>query len=163
MGDLKMSVVQYRLFCDFEGLPLRRNRFKYFNTDYCSPMTEKWERVLRKSISDNPKEYASFMKSLRVPKEVKGCVTLNYVVLEKEKDKVIKSMETIRKSLPLKFTFPDLKHIAEDNHCVINMNDFIDDVSDVQMYIRIFLVYTFGDSIGKRVLFHKLGYEIREK
>lgn len=100
MGDLKMSVVQYRLFCDFEGLPLRRNRFKYFNTDYCSPMTEKWERVLRKSISDNPKEYASFMKSLRVPKEVKGCVTLNYVVLEKEKDNVIRSMEN-----PEKFTF----------------------------------------------------------
>lgn len=163
MGDLKMSVVQYRLFCDFEGLPIRRNRFKYFNTDCCSPMTEKWERVLRKSISDNPKEYVSFVKFLRVPKEVKGCVTLEYVVSEKDKDKMIKSMETIRKSLPLKFTFPDLKHIAEDNYCVINMNNFIDDVSDVQMYIRIFLVYTFGDSIGKRVLFHKLDYEIREK
>lgn len=163
MGDLKMSVVQYRLFCDFEGLPIRRNRFKYFNADCCSPMTEKWKRVLRKSISDNPKEYASFMKFLRVPKEVKGHVTLKYVVSEKDKDKVIRSMEAIRENLPPKFTFFDLKHIAEDNHCVINMNNFIDDVSYDHMYIRIFLVYTFGDSIGKRVLFHKLDYEIREK
>lgn len=163
MGDLKMSVVQYRLFCDFEGLPIRRNRFKYFNADCCSPMTEKWKRVLRKSISDNPKEYASFMKFLRVPKEVKVHVTLKYVVSEKDKDKVIRSMEAIRENLPPKFTFFDLKHIAEDNHCVINMNNFTDDVSYYHMYIRIFLVYTFGDSIGKRVLFHKLDYEIREK
>lgn len=163
MGDLKKSVVQYRLFCDFEGLPLRRNRFKYFNADCCSPMTENWKRVLRKSISDNPKEYASFMKFLRVPKEVKGHVTLKYVVSEKDKDKVIRSMEAIRENLPPKFTFFDLKHIAEDNYCVINMNNFTDDVSYDHMYIRIFLVYTFGDSIGKRVLFHKLDYEIREK
>ena len=72
-------------------------------------------------------------------------------------------MEAIRENLPPKFTFFDLKHIAEDNHCVINMNNFIDDVSYDHMYIRIFLVYAFGDSIGKRVLFHKLDYEIREK
>ena len=34
IGDLNMSVVQYRLFCDFDGHPIKRNRFKYFNADY---------------------------------------------------------------------------------------------------------------------------------
>ena len=50
IGDLKMSVVQYRLFCDFEGHPIKRNRFKYFNVAYCSPMSIKWKELLRKSI-----------------------------------------------------------------------------------------------------------------
>ena len=50
IGDLKMSVVQYRLFCDFEGHPIKRNRFKYFNVACCSPMSIKWKELLRKSI-----------------------------------------------------------------------------------------------------------------
>lgn len=71
IGDLKMSVVQYRLFCDFEGHPIKRKRFRYFNARYCSPISIKWEKILRKSISDNPKEYASFLKFLKQPKETK--------------------------------------------------------------------------------------------
>ena len=31
VGDYKMSVIQYRLFCDFDGNPIKRNRFKIFN------------------------------------------------------------------------------------------------------------------------------------
>lgn len=36
IGDFKLSMVQYRLFCDFDGKPIKRNRFKIFNMAYCS-------------------------------------------------------------------------------------------------------------------------------
>jgi hypothetical protein len=162
-GDLKMSVVQYRLFCDFEGHPIKRNRFKYFNAAYCSPMSVKWEKLLRKSICNNPKEYASFVKFLQKPKEIKGHVTLNYVFDERDKDNVICGINAIRRKLPSRFTFLDLQNIAEDNQFVINMNNFIDDTFDASTYIRIFLIYKFGDSIGKRILFNKLDFEIHGK
>lgn len=161
IGDLKMSVVQYRLFCDFDGHLIKRNRFKYFNVAYCSPMSIKWKEILRKAICDNPKEYACFVKSLKKkPKEIKGCVTLNYAFAEKDKDRVLKSMNTIREKLPSQFTFLELQHVAEDNQCAINMNKFIDDIWGIQMYIRIILVYRFGNNLGKRILFDDLDFEI---
>lgn len=134
-----MSVVQYRLFCDFEGHPIKRNRFKYFNVACCSPMSIKWKELLRKSICNNPKEYASFVKSLQKPKEIKGHVELNYVFDERDKSNVISCINKIREKLPSKFTFLDLQNIAEDNQFVINMNNFTDDTSDAPTYIRIFL------------------------
>lgn len=107
-----MSVVQYRLFCDFEGHPIKRNRFKYFNVAYCSPMSIKWKELLRKSICNNSKEYASFVKSLQKPKEIKGHVELNYVFDERDKSNVISCINKIREKLPSKFTFLDLQNIA---------------------------------------------------
>jgi len=43
------------------------------------------------------------------------------------------------------------------------MNKFTDDIFDAKIYIRVFLIYKFGDSIGKRILFNELHYEIRGK
>lgn len=50
LGDYKMSVVQYRLFCDFDGNPIKRNRVKIYNAEYVSPITPKYDRILKKSI-----------------------------------------------------------------------------------------------------------------
>ena len=163
IGDLNMSVVQYRLFCDFDGHPIKRNRFKYFKADYCSPMRIKWERILKKSISNNPKEYASFEKFLKQPKELKGCVRLEYVFDVREKDNVISGMNAIREKLPSRFTFSDLQRIAEDNHFAINLKDFTDDTFGAPIYIRIYLVFIYGDSIGKNILFNRLDFEIHER
>ena len=33
VGDYKMSVVQYRFFCDFDGNPIKRNRGKIGSSD----------------------------------------------------------------------------------------------------------------------------------
>ena len=163
IGDLKLSVVQYRLFCDYDGHPIKRNRFKYYNAAYCDPMSIKMEKLLRKSICNNPKEYASFVKFLKKPKELKGHITLDYIFDEQDKDKVICSINTIREKLPSKFTFLELQNIAEANQCVIKMNKFTDDIFDAKTYIRVFLIFKFGDSIGKRILFNELHYEIRGK
>lgn len=163
VGDYKMSVIQYRLFCDFDGKPIRRNRFKIFNADYMSPMTPKLERVLDKSIKEHPKEYASFVKFLKTPKEVKGHVTINYALTERNKKEAIQNLNAIRKELQAKFTFIDLTNVAKDCQCVINLNDVLDDTYDSQLYIRLFLVYKFGDSIGKRILFNDLDFEIKGK
>lgn len=80
VGDYKMSVVQYRLFCDFDGNPIKRNRGKICNAEYISPITPKYDRILKKSIKENPKEYASFVKLSKTPKEVKGHVVVNYAL-----------------------------------------------------------------------------------
>lgn len=163
IGDLKMSVVQYRLFCDFEGNPITRNRFKYFNAAYCSPISEKWEKVLKKSICNNPKEYTSFIKSSKKSKGLKGTVILNYVFDERDKDNVICGINIIHKRLPLNFTFLDFKKNAVESHWIINVEKPSDDVFDSQMYIRIFLGYKFGDSFENKILFNELDFEIRGK
>lgn len=162
IGDFKLSMVQYRLFCDFDGKPIKRNRFKIFNMAYCSHITAEWDAVLRRSINDNPQEYASFVRFLKNPKEMRGCVTLTYALSENSKIKVIQGLEKIKQHLPHKFTFWELLKFATDNQCAINMTDFISDTYNISLYVRVYLDYTYGDCIGKRVLFHKLDYEVKE-
>lgn len=161
VGDCKMSVIQYRLFCDFDGNPIKRNRFKIFNADYVSPITPKYESILNKSIQNNQKEYASFVKFLKTPKEVKGHVTINYALTEKNKKEAIQNLKAIRGKLHSKFTFIDLINVAKDCQCVINLYDVLDDTYESPSYIRIFLIYKYGDSIGKRILFNDLDFEIK--
>ena len=161
VGDCKMSVIQYRLFCDFDGNPIKRNRFKIFNADYVSPITPKDESILNKSIQNNQKEYASFVKFLKTPKEVKGHVTINCALTEKNKKEAIQNLNAIRGKLHSKFTFIDLINVAKDCRCVINLHDVLDDTYESPLYIRIFLIYKYGDSIGKRILFNDLDFEIK--
>lgn len=161
VGDYKMSVVHYRLFCDFDGNPIKRNRFKIYNAEYVSPITPKYDRILKKSIKENPKEYASFVKFLKTSKEVKGHVTINYALTEDNKKEAIQSLNVIRGKLQSKFTFMDLVKVAQECQCVINMNNVLDDTADAQRYVRIYLVYKFGDSLGNRILFNDLDFEIK--
>lgn len=43
----------------------------------------------------------------------------------------------------------------------INLHDVLDDTYESSLYIRIFLIYKYGDSIGKRILFNDLDFEIK--
>ena len=72
-------------------------------------------------------------------------------------------MNAIREKLPSRFTFLDLQRIAEDNHFAINLKDFTDDTFGAPIYIRIYLVFIYGDSIGKNILFNRLDFEIHER
>lgn len=161
VGDCKMSVVQYRLFCDFDGKPIKRNRGKIYNAEYVSPITSKYERVLKKSIKENPKEYASFVKLSKTSKEVKGHVVVNYALAENAKEEVAQNLNVIRGKLHPKFTFMELVKVAQECQCVINMNNVLDDIAEAQRYVRIYLVYKFGDSLGKRMLFNDLDFEMK--
>lgn len=161
VGDYKLSVVKYKLFCDFDGHLIRRNRCKIFNMSWCSPMEAKLERVLQRSIKDNPKEYASFVKLLEKPQEMKGWELLEYEISSDIKMKAIQDLERIKNDLPPKFTFPELMKVAENHGCVIDLTGFLKDTFMVEHYIRITLNYTYGDYVGKRVLFHNFDFEIK--
>lgn len=161
VGDYKMSVVQYRLFCDFDGNPIKRNRVKIYNAEYVSPITPKFDRILKKSIKENPKEYVSFVKLSKTSKEVKGYVIVNYALAENDKEEVAQNLNAIREKLHPKFTFMDLVKVAQECQCLINMNKVLDDIADAQPYVSIYLIYKFGDSLGKRILFNDLDFEIK--
>ena len=161
VGDYKMSVVQYRLFCDFDGKPIKRNRCKIYNAEYVDPITPKYDRILKKSIKEYPKEYASFVKLAKTSKEVKGHVTISYALAENDKEKVAQELNAIRGRLHSKFTFMDLVKVAQECQCAINMSNVLDDIAEAQRYVRIYLIYKFGDSLGKRILFNDLDFEMK--
>lgn len=161
VGDYKLSAVKYKLFCDFDGHIIRRNRCKIFNMSWCSPMNAKLKRVLQKSIKDNPKEYTSFVKFLEKPQEMKGWEVLEYEISPDIKIKAIQDLERIKKDLPPKFTFPELMKVAANHGCMIDLTDFLKDTFMVEHYIRITLNYTYGDYAGKRILFHNFDFEIK--
>ena len=41
------------------------------------------------------------------------------------------------------------------------MNNILDDIADTQLYVRIYLIYKFRNSLGKRILFNDLDFEIK--
>lgn len=159
IGDYQLSMIRYRLFCDYEGYPIKRNRCKIFNLRYCSPIKLKYTKLLNKSIKNYPKEYASFIKFLNVPKETKGSIHLEYAISMEDKMQVVQELEIIKKKLPHKFTFLDFIDTAANCQCIVNMLDFLNDTFEVPLYIRICLNYTYGDYKDKRIMFSGLSYE----
>ena len=136
-------------------------RLSAIGAEYVSPITPKYDRILKKSIKENSKEYASFVKLSKTPKEVKGHVVVNYTLAENDKGEVAQNLNAIRENLHPKFTFMDFVKVAQEGQCVINMNNVLDDTVNAQRYVRIYLVYKFGDSLGKRILFNDLDFEIK--
>lgn len=161
IGDYKSSMVQFKLFCDYDGHPRKRNRCKVDNAYSFFPMTVKDKRVLQRSIKDNPEEYASFVKLLEKPQEMKGWEVLNYEIFSDTKMKAIQDLERIKNDLPPKFTFSELMKVAADHGCVIDLSNFLKDTIMVEHYIRITLNHTYGDCAGKRILFHNFDFEIK--
>lgn len=41
LGDYKYSMIEYKLFCDFDGRPIRRNRNKIFRSYGCDSINSK--------------------------------------------------------------------------------------------------------------------------
>lgn len=92
---------------------------------------------------------------------MKGHVVVNYALAENDKGEVAQNLNAIRENLHPKFTFMDFVKVAQEGQCVINMNNVLDDTVNAQRYVRIYLVYKFGDSLGKRILFNDLDFEIK--
>ena len=159
LGDYNLSMVEYKLFCDFDGLPIKRNRHKIFRADWCSPISAKYVEILDK----NPKEYASFVKLLKTRKEFKSWETVTFPLTEDNKLKVVQDMENIRKTLPSKFTFEDVLKISVANNCVIDLSSHLTGANFSPLYLRVILGYTYGDFVGKRILFHKFDYKLYER
>ena len=160
VGDYNFSMLEYKLFCDYEGKPIRRNRFKEFNKDYCSPFNKKWEKVLNNSIKNHPKEYESFKKFLKETKHTYSDKMVFYEVSEDKKHQVAQDMERIQKSLPEKFTFEDFIKKGEEFQCAINFKKHLGYGEWSPIYLSVTMGYTYGNFDGKRVLFDRLAYKI---
>ena len=160
VGDYNFSMLEYKLFCDYEGKPRRRNRFKAFNKDYCTPFNKKWEKVLNNSIKNHPKEYESFQKFLKETKHTYSDKMVFYEVPEDKKFQVAQDMERIQKSLPEKFTFEDFIKKGEEFQCAINLKTHLGYGEYSPIYLHIMMGYTYGDFAGKRVLFDRFIYKI---
>lgn len=97
-----------------------------------------------------------------VPKKARSWELLEFEISDGNKLKAVHDIEKIQKMLPSKFTYEDILSIASDNQCIIDLSNPLSDTFLVPLYLRIILVYTFGDFAGKRILFNRLDYEIRE-
>ena len=163
IGDYNYSMVEYKVFCDYNGKPIKRNRYKVNNSMGCGPFEKKYKKVLDRCIKKYPKEYASFVKFLDVPKRTNDWKILQIEIPEENKLKAVQDIEKIQKMLPSEFTFKDILTIAADNQCVIDFCNPLSNTYFVPLYLRIILVYTYGDFAGKRILFHRLDYELFEQ
>ena len=91
LGDYNLSVIEYKVFCDYDGKPIRRNRFKSFNAKWCDTLDKKYRKVLEKSIKNHPKEYESFKKFLKEPKRTYSDIMVFYEVPEDKKLQVLRT------------------------------------------------------------------------
>lgn len=162
LGDYKYSMVEYKLFCDFDGRPIKRNRNKIYRKDWCDPIDLKYQRVLNKSIKDNPKEYSSFVKFLNTKKTFGSCKTLYYELSPDNKQKVIQDIERIKCELSPRFTFQDMLKVASKNKSSIDLTRFESNSFCIDIYLEIRMVYVYGDYDKNRLLFQKFEYKICE-
>jgi len=159
IGDFYMSAVEYKVFCDYDGQPIKRNRFRASSIIGCEPLDVRNKKVLDKSIKKFPKEFASFLKLLKTKSESNDCITLTYSTVNEDEKKITQDFEKIKKALPPKFTFEDVLKVAIANHCILDLTKTIYNTCCIPNYRCVYLGYTLGDFSGKRVLFHDFDYE----
>lgn len=163
LGEHKFSLVEYKTFCYYDGKPIRRNRFKCSNLYYSDPITKKYKNILDKSIKDHPKEYKSFEKFLKEPKHLNDTRMVRYELSEDNKIQVDKVFDKILGALPPKFTFEDVMKKAEEYGCPIDLSKPLISTYFIPQYLLLVMHFTYGEFEGKRILFNRLGYMIREK
>jgi len=160
-GDFCKSMIQYRLFCDYEGNMVRHDRIRKCNSEYCRHLDDSDREILNKSIKENPKEYKFLGDLLAEKKDIKVRIPLTYAITEGTMAKVKKELNIIKNKLPSEFTFKDVLKVVTDNGSTIKLTHFLPDnnTTDVKLYVNIFLDYTFGKHDGKNILFHDFNYK----
>lgn len=160
LWDVKRIKVEHKVFCDYNGKPIKRNRFKSELDFTCEPISKKYEKVLAKSIKEHPKEYASYIKFLDKPMQSKSWVLLTFILPFGKESDFINEIETIKKLLPSKFTFGDIMQIIEDHKFSIDLVGSRGVHPYCESYIEIILGYTEGDFKDKRILFSNFSYRV---
>ena len=160
VGDYFQSIVQYKLFCDFDGKPITRNRLKIFDVSWCSPIDSRYKDVLNNSVRNNSKKYESFCKFLKQNKRVNDSIIFFCNLLPKDCFQAEKELEYIRKMLPGSFTFYDFEKLLNSSSSVLRVENFVRETFGLETYVRISLDYTVGSFKDKRVIFNDFNFVI---
>lgn len=162
LGGHKHSLLEYTLFCDYDGKPIKRNRHSCLNADYCYRVTPKYQKILNKSIKNNPKEYASFLKALKTSRGLTSSCRLVYEISQENKNQMELDIKKIKDELPSEFTIQDVLNIARKNECIVDLTKFERTAYCYDVLLDIMLLFRIGNFSGNRVLFHEFMYEIWE-
>ncbi len=112
--DLECMLASFKLFCDYNGNPIKRNRFSCgLVTPECSinnPSLEDQKMILENAILKYPKEYASFQKFLNNDKNRPGgWDTICYEMrLNTDLEIMMQNLMPIIENVPQKFTLNQL-------------------------------------------------------
>lgn len=164
-GDYNYSMIQYKVYCNFDGKPRRSHRLKSMNMSYVRPLTEEGNALLQRSIEDHPKEYAAFLKYLSTKKETRSCKVTGFAITSDDDDqKIAESLESVRKRLPQKFSFDDLQNAVKQEGCPIDTEKVVNPYGGFteQRHVRMEFFYTLGDMSMKNTLFHDFFYTIED-
>ena len=71
LGNLRAIELQIKRFCDYKGVPIRRNRTVVRWKEYSRHIKAKDLRLIQKAQKNYPKEYESFLK---LNKRIEGTV-----------------------------------------------------------------------------------------
>ena len=166
--DLDCMLASFKLFCDYDGNPIKRNRFSYgLVTPECSinnPSLEDQKIILENAIAKYPKEYKSFQRFLKDQKnEPGGRDTICYEMdLNTDLDVMIQSLTPILENTPRKFTLNQLIEFISERGVTLNKANFYDwgDKWDVPN-ITFFLYFTIGDFEDNDTLYYRVRIEKR--
>lgn len=165
LGDYNYSMIQYKVYCHFDGKPKRSHRLKSMNMSYVRPLTEEANAILQRSIEEHPKEYAAFLKYLSIKKETRGCEVTGFAISSDDEDqKITESLESVRKKLPQKFSFDDFQKAVKQEGCPIDTEKVVNPYGGFteQRHVQMRFFYTLGDMSMKNTLFHDFLYTIND-
>lgn len=156
LGNLRAIELQIKRFCDYNGVPIKRNRTIIRWKESCRHIKAKDLRLIQKAQKMYPKEYESFLK---LTKDVTTYTGINYIV---DCSDTAESMpdffrEKISGELPDKFTAIELSALMEKHGCPFKLYNPLspdDYYSGTKILVEFY--YRVGDYRGKELLFSGL-------
>jgi len=112
IGDLEYELCAYKVLCNFDGKPRKRNIRLVMNAEYCEPVSGEYLALLSNFKVKHPREYARFtdFKS-KVP--IKRSYHLSFHYRHPDLSGLIESVAAIDSELPKPFVFSDFDKLAK--------------------------------------------------
>ena len=122
LGNLRAVELQIKRFCNYKGVPIRRNRTVVRLKEYCCYIKAKDLRLIQKAQKNYPKEYESFLK---LNKDVITYEGSEYIVDSQETAEYMPEFfrKYISEELPDKFTAVELSDLMEKHGCPFNLRN----------------------------------------
>lgn len=75
LGAPYNELVVHKLFCNFDGKPIKRNRLRWCNAQYCRTLSEEDQQILDTATASHPAEYAKYL-DMKMKKPLDRVITV---------------------------------------------------------------------------------------
>ena len=151
IGDVFDNKVVYKIFCDFEGKPRKTKFIAHYSSEWCEPISDKYNELKEQVIKAHPDVYEKFIKR-KIEKPIIANLEFSIRVEPKRKEEIIENINNFLANLDKKYAFEYLQNQIYKNIDGI-ISKSLTDITALPTNVLIVLKYDVLETDNGKFLF----------